>query len=263
MLIYKAVYPDNVPGSYALSPEETEEALQLGTRRLMDVLELLRECQSRARVSTDRRIDAQLCIMNMAMSAQSTDGSLSERVQRLEERLNSGDFAAPAVPRKPVEKQSAPAPKEELPPWDDTPRQQPKPIVRESQKAEPEQVRQQPKPETETAGVPPVSNAGFDWLDVLERAKDKLSNADYMTMQLPSMLTAAMVGDTLYLSVKSLFLIPRLEDSRTQSILKEASGAKQIRVNEPVPVQETLPKKEDPFEKLLSLEGKFDQIQFE
>ena len=88
---------------------------EISTGELVRYMNLLQQTMSAFTRSTSRRMDGELCILNMCQSELSLDAkALNARLTRLEDQLRTGDFAAPAPKRnkaEPIEE-----PDEELPP---------------------------------------------------------------------------------------------------------------------------------------------------
>ena len=157
--------------------EGTMRALgeQLSAQRLLQMLELLQKTGAELARSSNRRTDAELCLIRMCdESLDASFAGLSARVASLEERLAGGAAAAaspvpqaaPAERPAPVRKTAAaPAPAssrpaaEDVPPWDVEPRQQ------EPQKtAAPEPVKEpEPSaPQPQRPAEAPVRSGGED-----------------------------------------------------------------------------------------------------
>ena len=83
---------------------------------LLRIMTLLEDTMSGFTRNASRRMDAELCILSMCQPKLQLDAqTLNARLTRLEERLDSGDFAAPAKAQiKPVTQEE-----EELPPMPD------------------------------------------------------------------------------------------------------------------------------------------------
>ncbi|MBR6811916.1 MAG: hypothetical protein IKM51_00920, partial [Oscillospiraceae bacterium] len=242
-------------------PIEEERLIKLAKKlpggKVMDMLELVRECQSRARYSTDRKVDAQLCLMQLCLGAKAGSGELLERIERLEKMVKEGARAVPAKEEEylPWDEADIPAPPPEYdappvfeaPVFEQPPLEEP-PVIETVSFAEPEE------------NIPAVSadQSGFDWFSVLEKVKNDINFGDYTNLINPSMVSARLVGETLCLGVDNEFVRMRLEDPKLGMILAKAAGA----VNTSVSLG-LGSKTEDKFEELLSLGGRFDNIKVE
>lgn len=92
---------------------------QLTPQRLLQMLELLQRTASDLGRSSNRRTDAELCLIRMCdESLDASFAGLSARVSRLEERLAAGGLPAGPTERPPVSARtsSAPAPRKEAVP---------------------------------------------------------------------------------------------------------------------------------------------------
>ena len=99
---------------------------------LVRMMGLLQQTAAGFTRSASRRMDAELCLMNLCEPAMQMDPeSLNARLSKLEERLRTGDFTAPAqkaappAPRQEEEELPPPPGDEEAPPDPDAPAPQP------------------------------------------------------------------------------------------------------------------------------------------
>lgn len=91
--------------------EKTMETLgkNLSAQRLLHMLSVLQDAQAKLKNSTNRRIDAELCLIQLC--DRTLDGSvleLSERLSRLESALSSGVLPVPTVTTTPAEDSQRP-----------------------------------------------------------------------------------------------------------------------------------------------------------
>lgn len=125
--------------------------------------------------STNRRTDAELCLMRLCDESLSGDtAALAARISRLEE----GGVQTPRQGAKPVKRPSAPAgdvpPTEDVPPWEDAPDFEDgpppygEPVVKAPAIPEP---RKGPEKTAEPAAAP---SAGV-WQELIEKYKDQLT----------------------------------------------------------------------------------------
>ena len=94
--------------------QEREELLKkLSPAELLRIVSVVQRTTGGFSASTNRRLDAEVCIMELCSPALSQDnGALSARLGKLEEKIASGDFAvaAPAAQAAPIKAQQAPTP---------------------------------------------------------------------------------------------------------------------------------------------------------
>ena len=96
---------------------------------LVRMMTLLQQTMAGFTRSESRRMDGELCLMNLCQPELSLDAqSLNARLTRLEEQLRTGDFAAPRkaameVPAQPAEEELPPPPEDEDAPPVDEPMQ--------------------------------------------------------------------------------------------------------------------------------------------
>ena len=102
--------------------------------RLMQMLTLLQQANGDLTRSTNRRTDAELCLIRLCdVTLDESVSGLSARLTRLEEMIASGGIPAPASTPAPAPapkaaaKPAAPAPVDDLPPWQEEPAPAPKP----------------------------------------------------------------------------------------------------------------------------------------
>ena len=100
--------------------EAKELARRISTGELIRMMNLLQETISGFSRSASRRVDAELCLLNMSQPELSLDAkSLNSRITRLEEQLRTGDFAAPASSNVPPVQPVVTEQEEERPPIPD------------------------------------------------------------------------------------------------------------------------------------------------
>lgn len=102
LLILKTAPDASISMLSGVADEQDAKALAggLSTGELIRMMNLLQETMSGFSRSASRRVDAELCLLNMCQPELSLDvKSLNSRITRLEEQLRTGDFAAPAAPR--------------------------------------------------------------------------------------------------------------------------------------------------------------------
>ena len=133
---------------------------QLSAQRLLQMLELLQKTGAELARSSNRRTDAELCLIRMCdESLDASFAGLSARVANLEERLAGGaavppaartapaaEHAAPAEGERPTAEGASPSPgsrAEDAPPWAVEPERQTRPV--ESKVEEPAREPAQPR----------------------------------------------------------------------------------------------------------------------
>ncbi len=111
----------------ATDREAAELAKQLSTGELVGMMNLLQQTAAGFTRSASRRMDAELCILNLCQPELSLDAkSLNARLTRLEEQVKTGSIVAAPAPIP------APAVQEELPPVPedaDAPPEEPQPVM--------------------------------------------------------------------------------------------------------------------------------------
>ena len=95
-------------------------ARTISSGELIRMMNLLQETMSGFSRSASRRVDAELCLLNMCQPELALDAkSLNSRITRLEEQLRTGDFVAPAPQKAALEATPQPPAEEERPPMPD------------------------------------------------------------------------------------------------------------------------------------------------
>ena len=166
--------------------------------RLCNAIETIQNTTGAIAVSSNKRIDAELCCVRLCESSDKTDtASLASRIGELENKLASGNFAPAAA--QPAVAQPA-APKAEAP-------------RRESSKPAPAQSA--PK----AAGAP-SGNAGEIWKKILEAARSELSPG---VVPLLGGVKAKLSENTLFVTSENPFVFQMLTRSENMIILKRAA----------------------------------------
>ena len=99
----------------ATEAEAKQLAARLSIGELTRMLSIIQNTAAGFKTSTSRRMDAELCVINMCQPELSMDQeSLNSRLTRIEEKLRSGSFTVAAAPQKPEEPEQ-----EEYPPMPD------------------------------------------------------------------------------------------------------------------------------------------------
>ncbi|RHR11015.1 DNA polymerase III subunit gamma/tau [Pseudoflavonifractor sp. AF19-9AC] len=157
--------------------EGTMRALgeQLSAQRLLQMLELLQKTGAELARSSNRRTDAELCLIRMCdESLDASFAGLSARVANLEARLagaaavpapatQAASAQRPAPVRKPAA-EPAPAPSrpvaEDVPPWDVEPRPQ---VQQKAAAPEPVKEPEPPASQPQRPAEAPAISGGEDW----------------------------------------------------------------------------------------------------
>ena len=264
--------------------------------RLVYLASALQKTTADLYYSSNRRTDAELCILRLCDETLSGDLTAMEaRIQRLEEALSRGEIlrsAAPAraaapqeEPRtaakpepKPVPKSAPkPEPKEEMPPWEELPPLPEEPPMREEPgervfdiPAEPAPVRretpaakQEEKPAPAAPAAAKNGGAAVDsgwWRALAETCKGRLSPMYRVFLDLCS---GTLEGDTLTVYAQDELALGRLDNDRVKGVLgEEASKVAGMPVRVLYRVGE--PPKADPQENLknlLKFGSQFDNVQ--
>ena len=239
--------------------------------------------------SSNRRTDAELCLLRLCDESLSGDlTALEARIQRLEEGAARGQVIRSAVEQsvaaaKPAPKKAAPTPKlpqvDEAPPWDEPPLPEEPPVReepgervfdipeeppapgREQPKAAAPMERPRPAPATAAPAAPKTPAAGGNWWRALsEGCKGRLPP---MYRVFLDMCTGTLEGDTLTVYASDDITLGRLDNDRVKGVLgEEAARAAGIpvrllfRTGEP---PKTSP--QENLQNLLKFGSQFDNIE--
>ena len=227
--------------------------------RLVYLASALQKTTADLYYSSNRRTDAELCILRLCDETLSGDLTAMEaRIQRLEEALSRGETLRSAAPAraaapkeesgtavkpepKPVSRPALePEPKEEMPPWEELPPLPEEPPIREEPgervfdiPAEPAPVRREtPAPKREEMSAPAAPAAGKSagaavdsgwWRALAETCKGRLSPMYRVFLDLCS---GTLEGDTLTVYAQDELALGRLDNDRVKGVLgEEASKA--------------------------------------
>ncbi len=248
IMIYKLV---KEPAAFGFDSAGQRDLMEkLSSERLLEMLFLIRECQSRARYSTDRRVDAELCIMQLCLSNAQSQQSILPRLERLERLLE------PARTGVPEEKQARHMAEQPAQP-EAIKAAAPKKMPQKDSGADINPENEPHRASPGTGAVPAAGAGGFDWSGIVERVKNNIAFVDYQILASPH-VDAKRSGDTIQLFVDNGFAAERIREQKLQTALKEAAGTARLEVIVGSPEQE-----EDRFGELLSLKGKYDNIEVE
>ena len=260
--------------------------------RLIYLASTLQKTTAELYYSSNRRTDAELCLLRLCDESLSGDLTAMEaRIQRLEEALSRGETlrsgaqpkaAAPKaeprpVPRPEPKPEPKPAPREEMPPWEELPPLPEEPPMREEPGERVFDIPQEPMPvrqetpvqkkevrpasaaSVEQKSAAPAMDSGW-WRALAETCKGRLSPMYRVFLDL---CTGVLEGDTLTVYAQDELALGRLDNDRVRGVLgeeasKAAGGPVRIlyRVGEPP--------KADPQENLknlLKFGSQFDNVQ--
>ena len=209
--------------------------------RFLHVASTLQKATADLNYSSNRRTDAELCILRLCDESLSGDlTALDARIQRLEEALARGQVIRAAVEQSvaetktPVEKKAAavkPAVKEEAPPWEEPPLPEEPPMMEEPGERvfdiPPEPVREAPKPaapapEVKPAAAPqamPAVGGGNGWWRALaETCKGRLPP---MYRAFLDLCTGVLEGDQLTVYAPDEITMNRMDNDRVRTALNE------------------------------------------
>ena len=225
--------------------------------------------------SSNRRTDAELCLIRLCDESLSGDlTALESRVQRLEDAAARSEVVRTAV-RESVKKKEAPTPKaEEAPPWEEPPLPDEPPMPDEpgvrvfDVPDEPEPVREAPPPppkrepvQTASGPAPSAAPVNGNWWRVLaEGCKGRLPP---MYRVFLDMCAGTLEGDQLTVYAPDDITLGRLDNDRVRGVLgEEAAKAAGMpvrlgfRVGEP-PKAST----QENLQNLLKFGSQFDNIE--
>lgn len=217
--------------------------------RFLYIASTLQKATADLYYSSNRRTDAELCIIRLCDESLSGDlTALESRIQRLEEALERGQVIRTAVEQsvaaKPVEKAvsaAKPAPKvEETPPWEMPPLPEEPPLREEPGERifdipeEPAPARMEPKPALKAEPVPaaapaveplkaaPVMAGGNQWWRALaESCKGRLPP---MYRAFLDLCTGVLEGDQLTVYAPDEITMNRMDNDRVRSALSEEAA---------------------------------------
>ncbi len=188
------------------------ELLSLGsgvdTARLCSIIEALQNTTGSIAVSSNKRIDAEICCVRLCESAGEGDvSSLVSRMNELEAMLNSGSIKL-EKPQK-----SEPLPQEKKPAEAATaPARAPEPVS--------EKATSEPKPAPATVASP--GDSAEVWKKIITEAKPKLSPGVF---PLFSGVSTELSGNILTISSENAFVLQMLKKSENMDILRAAASA--------------------------------------
>ena len=188
----------------ATDAETMELAKRLGSGELLRIMGLLQQTMAGFTRSASRRMDAELCILEMCQPELSKDlDALTARLTRLEEQLKTGSFVmapAPVVLRQEE-------PQEERPPMPD------------DEDAPPDLMDAPPAQRDDTP-------AGF-WADLVSAARTELKPpaSGFFTTNPNAPVRGALVGDTLEVRCSVDFVAQIIDKPQILEVLSRKAGA--------------------------------------
>ena len=180
------------------------------TLRLCSMIEQLQATTSAIAQSSNKRIDAELCLVRLCHSAEESDSSsLLSRISELEDALKRGVVAPKAeADEQVIEKKAKPATEEKKAPVAEVPARE---------------VRHEEKPVPKAESPAPASGDGKDiWNKVLSAAKPKFSPG---VSPLFAGVGASLSENILTLSSENAFVLQMLKKTENMNILREAASA--------------------------------------
>ena len=192
----------------ASDQEVVELTAALGSSELVRMMNLLQTCMAGFTRSSSRRMDAELCILEMCQPELSLDAkALNARLTRLEEQIKSGAFVA-AAPAK----QATPAPDADDPFADDRP---PMPDDWDAPPGEDAPVEQ-----------PSEAPMGF-WTDLVGAVRRELKPPafGFFSTSPQAPVQGALVGDKLELRCKNTFIADTINKPDVLEVVSRKASA--------------------------------------
>lgn len=206
---------------------------------LVRMMGLLQQTAAGFTRSSSRRMDAELCLMNLCEPALQMDAeSLNSRISRLEDQLRTGNFVAPP------QKQAAPGPQvedEELPPPPDDDQAPPDPDA-------PAVEAQKPQPQKDETPI------GF-WPDLAASMRKELSKtlAGFFYASENAPVQGKIRGDRLGLVCSNSFVVEMIDKPEVKELAARKASAMLGRPISVVVVDRTAkPEKSKQMEQLLA-----------
>ena len=193
--------------------EVMELTKRLSTGEIVRMMELVQQTVAGFNRSAGRRMDAELCIVELCRPELSLDASaLNARLTRLEDRLKSGAFAA--APQAPA--QAAAVPEEELPPV-------------------PDDSDAPPELNADVAQAAPEPNNGF-WLELVGEIRQELSPpaSGFFVATPASPVRGVLSGDVLEIRCQGKFPAETIGAKPIQEVIARKASA---RLGRPVQVK--------------------------
>jgi DNA polymerase-3 subunit gamma/tau len=226
-------------GVSLLSGAQSEQELRgllnrFSPAELLRITRILQDTQAGFVKSASRRVDAELCLMQICEPALSLDlQSLSARVGHMEEQLASGVIAPAAAPKEPE-------------PADDD-----RPPLPDDGDAPPEEPGQAPR----------SAPAAF-WPELSAKLREALSVREKGFFAANGPIQAVLNGDMLTLAADSDFVLGMIRKPEIEEVVKQKAAAV---LGRPVRVKLALKSQvtgtgDDPLDELVAFGGKHDDI---
>ncbi|MBR2889410.1 MAG: DNA polymerase III subunit gamma/tau [Oscillospiraceae bacterium] len=207
LMVLRTAPAEGITMLSGVASDEEVKALagRFSAGELVRMMNLLQQTMAGFTRSTSRRMDAELCVINMCQPELSLDAeALNARMTRMEERLATGDFVA-AAPKK-----------QENPPWEPEDDRPPMPDDADAPPAEPEQ--------TPVVNEAPV---GF-WMDLVVAIRKELPPT-VMGMFAPTPkapVQGVLQGDNLILECANGFILEVVNRPEILSLVARKASAK-------------------------------------
>jgi len=190
----------------AADTEVSRLANRFSAGELIRNMTLLEETMAGFTRNASRRLDAELCILTMCQPKLQLDAqAINARLTRLEERLDSGDFTAPAKPAAPAQAE----PEIEIPP---VPTDEDAPPVQEEPTS-----NAQPEPEQASPGF---------WTDLSAAVRQELKPPlnGFFSAKQNDMLSCQLMGDCVILRCNK-FILGELDKPEVLSLVSRKASA--------------------------------------
>jgi len=260
---------------------------QFSAQRLLQILTLLQETTSNLSRSSNRRTDAELCLIRLCdEQLDESFAGLSARIARLEERIAQG---IPAAPSSAVQPQPAAAPKpvpalvkapaDDLPPWEEErpPLPEEPPLqaapVYDIPAPTPKPAVSHPAASASSAAVSSVGDRTF-WPSFAAGLRGKVPPSVTPYLNNPAKVTGTWKNNTLTLwtdteFTRSMLNKPAVLDGLSQAAAASFGGQPRVSVvtgkppaDEPTPPLVAQPQSDgaDALDELLAFGAQFDNI---
>ncbi|MBQ8144642.1 MAG: DNA polymerase III subunit gamma/tau, partial [Butyricicoccus sp.] len=183
--------------SAMLSPTYTESQLRavgegLSASTLLAYSKVVQDSIARIKAESNRRVEAELCIVSMCTMLEDSYDSLTGRVEALEEKMRHG---------VPIAAVSAPVQKQDTPAWESE-----------------EKFDEKPKERTEKQKKRP-SNDWAAWMNVVERARTRINIGAFTCLQMSS--RAELDDDILRVYCENDVVVKLAKEDKTLAVLTE------------------------------------------